>query len=113
MSQKFNKTLIFCMLTFGLLSVNCSKTNNNSPDISQNPFFKQSTLPFQAPQFDKIKDSDYQPAIEEGMKQQLEEIQKIADNPEAPTFENTMVALEKSGQLLTRVQLVFNAITSR
>jgi len=112
MIQKFNKPLIFCMLTFGLLSLNCSKTNNNSPDISQNPFLTQSTLPFQAPQFDKIKDSDYQPAIEEGMKQQLAEIRKIADNTEPPTFENTMVALEKSGKLLTRVQLAFNAITS-
>ena len=112
MIHKFNKTLILSMLAFGLISLKCSKTNNNSSDSGLNPFFTKSTLPFQAPQFDKIKDSDYQPAIEEGMKQQLAEIQKIADNTEPPTFENTMVALEKSGQLLTRVQLAFNAITS-
>ena len=77
-----------------------------------NPFFTASKLPFQAPPFDKIKDSDYKPAIEKGMQQELEEIKKIADNPDPPTFENTLVALEKSGQLLDRVTLVFNAITS-
>jgi peptidyl-dipeptidase Dcp len=82
-----------------------------TPD-SANPFFAQSTLPFQAPPFDKIKDSDFQPAIEEGMKQQLAEVEKIADQGDAPTFENTLVALEKSGVLLDRVQHVFNALTS-
>ncbi|GLQ88004.1 peptidyl-dipeptidase Dcp [Dyella flagellata] len=79
---------------------------------ASNPFFTVSTLPYQAPPFDKIKDSDYQPAIEEGMRQQLDEVEKIANNPESPTFENTYVALEKSGVLLTRVMAVFNAITA-
>jgi peptidyl-dipeptidase Dcp len=76
-----------------------------------NPFFTASTLPYQAPPFDKIKDSDYQPAIEEGMKRQLEEIRTIADNPEPPTFENTYVAMEKSGVMLDRVMAAFNAVT--
>jgi peptidyl-dipeptidase Dcp len=76
-----------------------------------NPFFAPSTLPLQAPPFDKIKDSDYQPAIEAGMAQQREEVRAIAENPDAPTFENTLVALEKSGQLFHRVVLVFNAVT--
>ena len=57
-----------------------------------NPFYSPSTLPFQAPPFDKIKDDDYQPAIEAGMAQQLEEIQAIANDPAPPTFENTFVA---------------------
>ncbi len=78
---------------------------------SANPFFAASTLPFQAPPFDKIKESDYQPAIEEGMKQHLADIEKIADNPEAPTFENTFVAMEKAGPLLTRVMHAFDAVT--
>ena len=65
-----------------------------------NPFYAESTLPFQAPPFDKIKDSDYQPAIEAGMAQQLQETDAIANNPAAPTFENTIVAMEKTGQLL-------------
>ncbi|HKR77845.1 MAG TPA: peptidyl-dipeptidase Dcp [Rhodanobacter sp.] len=77
-----------------------------------NPFFAASTLPFQAPPFDKIKDGDYQPAIEKGMADQLAEWQKIAANPEPSTFENTFVPLEKSGALLHRVMAVFNGVTS-
>src|SRR5271156_1428155 len=76
-----------------------------------NPFYAPSILPFQAPSFDKIQDSDYQPAIEAGMVQQLAEIRVIADNPEPPSFENTVVALEKSGRLLDRVNSVFDAVT--
>ncbi|HEU5397846.1 MAG TPA: dipeptidyl carboxypeptidase II, partial [Gammaproteobacteria bacterium] len=70
---------------------------------SANPFYAPSTLPLQAPPWDKIKDSDYEPALFAGMKQQLAEVDAIANNPEAPTFENTIVAMEKTGQLLTRV----------
>jgi peptidyl-dipeptidase Dcp len=72
-----------------------------------NPFYAPSTLPFHAPPFDKIKDDDYQPAIEAGMAEQLSEIQAIADNPALPTFENVLVALEKSGQLLRRARAAF------
>jgi peptidyl-dipeptidase Dcp len=78
----------------------------------QNPFYTTSSLPFQAPPFDKIKDSDYQPAIDAGMDEQLKEVEAIANNPAPPTFENTLVALEKSGQLLDRVWNVFNGVTS-
>src|SRR5277367_5548017 len=77
-----------------------------------NPFYAPSTLPFQAPPFDKIQDSDYQPAIEAGMAHQLTEIRSITDNPELPTFENTLVSLERSGRLLDRVMSVFSAVTS-
>ena len=76
-----------------------------------NPFYAASTLPFQAPAFDKIKNSDFKPAIEEGMKQQMAEIQKVTNNPAAPTFENTMVEMEKSGRLLSRVGAVLNVLT--
>ena len=72
-----------------------------------NPFFAPSTLPYQYPRFDQIKDSDYAPAFEEGMRQQRAEMDAIANDPEAPTFENTIVAMERSGQLLTRVANVF------
>ncbi|MEN5117087.1 peptidyl-dipeptidase Dcp [Luteimonas sp. TWI662] len=78
---------------------------------ADNPLFVASTLPFQAPPFDKLKDADYQPAIEEGMKQHLAEIRKIADNTEAPTFENTIEAMERSGELLTRAANVFFMLT--
>ena len=76
-----------------------------------NPFFAPSTLPFHAPPFDKIKDEDFQPAIEAGMAQQQAEIERIVSNPDAPTFKNTLVALEKSGQLLDRVMAAFNGVT--
>ena len=76
-----------------------------------NPFYAPSTLPFQAPPFDKIKDSDYQPAIEAGMAQQLKEMKAIADNPAAPTFENTLVAMEKTGQLFNRAMMAFSGVT--
>src|ERR1043165_8947809 len=76
-----------------------------------NPFFSPSPLPFQAPQFDKIKDSDYKPALEEGMKRQLAEIDTIANNPEPATFANTIEAMERSGDLLTRTAKVFFAMT--
>jgi peptidyl-dipeptidase Dcp len=77
-----------------------------------NPFFAKSTLPFQAPPFDKIKDADYKPAIEKGMAERLDEVEKIANNANPPTFENTYVALEKTGALLGRVMSTFNAVTS-
>jgi len=78
----------------------------------ENPFYAPSTLPFQAPPFDKIKDSDYRPAIDAGMAQQIHEVEAIANNPAPATFENTIVALERTGQLLTRVMGVFNCLTS-
>ena len=76
-----------------------------------NPFYAASTLPFQAPPFDKIKNADYQSAIDAGMAKQLEEVGAIAGNPAPPTFENTIVALEKTGHLFMRVMLVFNGVT--
>ncbi len=76
-----------------------------------NPFYEPSALPFHAPPFDKIKDADYQPAIEAGMAAQLAEIHEIADNPAAPTFENTLIPLEKSGLLLQRASAAFDAVT--
>ena len=82
-----------------------------APFTQDNPFAKPSSLPMQAPPFDKIKDSDFQPALEEGIRQQQVEVRAIADNKDAPTFDNTIVALEKSGQMLIRVERVFFALT--
>lgn len=76
------------------------------------PFFAPSPLPFEAPEFDKIQDSDYQPAIEAGIAEQLREVAAIAESAEPATFENTFAALERTGQLLTRVMAVFGAVTS-
>ena len=74
-------------------------------------FAEASTLPFHAPDFTRIKDSDYQPAIEQGIAIQLAEVAAIANNPEPATFDNTIVALERSGQMLSRVYSVFSALT--
>ncbi|NYA41840.1 peptidyl-dipeptidase Dcp [Serratia fonticola] len=78
----------------------------------ENPFFAASQLSFQAPRFDVISESDYAPAIAAGIQQKLAEVEKIANNPAEPTFDNTFVALEKSGALLTRTMNVFGAMTS-
>ncbi len=76
-----------------------------------NPFYAPSRLPFNAPPFDRIKDHDYQPAIEAGMAQQLAEINRIADSTAPPTFENTFVAMERSGRLLNRSLAAFNCVS--
>jgi peptidyl-dipeptidase Dcp len=76
-----------------------------------NPFYAPSTLPFQAPPFDRIKDEDYQPAIEVGMTEQLAEIERIADDSAAPTFVNTFVAMERSGRLLDRALSAFRGVS--
>jgi peptidyl-dipeptidase Dcp len=74
---------------------------------ASNPFAKESTLPFRYPAFDKITNQDYKPAFEEGMRQHAAEIDAIANNKAAPTFDNTIVAMERAGQLLNRVSTVF------
>ncbi|MDF4003740.1 peptidyl-dipeptidase Dcp [Luteibacter sp. PPL552] len=86
-------------------------TTAAAPSAHVNPLLTRSPLPFEAPPFDKILDADFQPAIEEGMKQQMAEIDAIAQSPDEPTFENTVVAMEKSGELLGRAQSVFSALT--
>ena len=83
-----------------------------APAQGQNPLLVASTLPFQAPVFDRIQDSHYQPAIEAGMRQHLAEVRTIADNRQAPTFANTIEAMERSGALLTRATSTFFAMTS-
>jgi peptidyl-dipeptidase Dcp len=88
-----------------------SSQTSNAQAAGKNPFFDESTLPFQAPPFDKIKDADYQPALEEGMRRQLAEVEAVADNKAAPTFDNTVVALERTGSLLARVSRVFFGLT--
>ncbi|MGX9719943.1 M3 family metallopeptidase [Stenotrophomonas acidaminiphila] len=72
-----------------------------------NPFFAESPLPLHYPQFDRIKDTDFAPAFDAGMAQQLKEVEAIANNPAPPTFDNTLIALENSGAILDRATTVF------
>ncbi|MBD8629226.1 M3 family metallopeptidase [Oxalobacteraceae sp. CFBP 8753] len=78
---------------------------------ASNPFAKPSTLQYGYPAFDKIKNEHFAPAFDEGMREQAAEIAKIANNKAAPTFDNTIVAMERSGQLLGRVRAVFYTLT--
>ena len=107
-------TTIF-VLSFALVLGLATLSATQAADTAfgpQNPFYAPSTLPFQAPPFDKIKDSDYQPAIEAGMAQQKKEMQEIANNPDPPTFQNTLVAMEKTGRLLHRASAAFFAVSA-
>jgi len=102
------------VLAAGVIMMSSSVVAAESSDTGfgpGNPFYAPSALPFQAPPFDRIKDGDYQPAIEAGMAEQRKEIRAIADNPAAPTFENTIVAMEKTGALFQRAYAAFNAVT--
>ena len=86
------------------------KTASSASLPASSPFAKPSTLPFQAPDFSKIKDSDYLPALLAGMAQQKNEVAAIANSKAKPTFGNTVVAMERSGALLERANLAFQAV---
>lgn len=112
MKQLFMITIIAASATLS----SCGNTTNTAAEnaaaaIANNYFLQKDTLPFYAPDFTKIKDADFKPAMEEGMKRQLAEVEKIASNKDSATFDNTILALETSGQLLHRVTAVFNLLT--
>ncbi|MET9339524.1 M3 family metallopeptidase [Nonomuraea sp. NPDC003804] len=80
--------------------------------MAENPFFAPSSLPYQLPRFEEISEEHYLPAFERGMADHLAEVDAIANNPEAPTFDNTIAALERSGQILNRTATVFFSIAA-
>jgi len=84
----------------------------SAADPTDNPLLKESALPYHFPPFDKIKNEDFQPAIEAGMREQLKEIDPIANSSEQPTFDNTIVALEKTGRLLDRADRIFSNLNA-
>ena len=105
---------VTAVILFGVIAMGAIYASGVAGDAKfgpANPFYAASALPFHAPPFDKIKDEDYQPAIEAGMAEEISEIQTIADNPAAPTFENTLVAMEKAGQLLRRSLAAFHGVS--
>jgi len=93
-------------------SVAPGATHQRTSAMADNPFAAPSTLPLGLPPFDRIRDSDYLPAYEAGMRRQLEEVAAIAHKPQSATFDNTIVALERSGQLLERVDVVFSRLNA-
>src|SRR5262249_33150889 len=80
--------------------------------MRDNPLLTESSLPFQAPAFDAIVDADFAPAFDAAMSQHMAQADRITGNSEPPTFENTLAALERSGQTLTRVSMIFGALAS-
>jgi peptidyl-dipeptidase Dcp len=101
---------LIALVVVGLLGIQFVTVRSARAEVhvtASNPFLAPSTLQFQAPPFDKIAESDYTPAIEAGMKRQIAETETIANNADAPTFANTIEAMERSGDLLTRVAKVF------
>ena len=84
--------------------------NFYAAEMTDNPLLKESSLPYQYPHFDRIKEEHFVPAMEAGMAEQLKEIDAIANNPAAPTFENTLAAMERSGKMLERAQRVFSGL---
>lgn len=97
------KKTFFLVIIVGFLFLGSSKQG-------ENPFFREFNTPFQVPPFGEIKEEHYLPAFKEGMKQQQQEIEAIVNNPEAPTFENTIEALENSGALLRKASNVFDIL---
>jgi peptidyl-dipeptidase Dcp len=109
--KRMKKAVVLFVITMAAISSCTHTTPSKDPSAAGNPFAAASTLPYGAPDFTKIHDQDFKPAFEEGMRQQLQEIDSIANNPEAPSFGNTLVAMEKSGAMLNRVNNVLDLLT--
>lgn len=106
-NEKFMKNLVIAAAMTCMVCA-CSQQSTES----ENPFFSEFQSPYGSPDFDRIQLADYEPAFLKGIEQQNQEIKAIVENPEAPTFENTIVALDNSGEILSRVSGVFFALTS-
>ena len=110
--MKLNKTFLTLGLAAALLQMPASSFAQNAGGSRQNPLLQKSSLPFGAPDFSKIQESDYLPAFEAAIKDQRANIQKIVSNKKKPTFQNTILAFEESGVLLDRVTSIFYGLTS-
>lgn len=114
--KNITSIMLISALGFNIACTSMKNTDTKQDTIvdaalANNPFMKKSSLQYQAPEFDRIKDEHFKPAFEYGLKQNVSEIEKIANNTEVPTFENTILALEKSGEVLKRAQIVFYNLT--
>jgi peptidyl-dipeptidase Dcp len=113
--RKSSALLVFLLpLLVGALSAaeKSPVAAQNKKSMTANPLLTESTLPFYVPPFDKIKNEHFTPAYEQGMAEELKEVEKIAVDPEKPTFENTIVAMERSGELLARVDRIFSNLNA-
>src|SRR5579872_1758789 len=109
------RTILFAATAFAIVAAPAVAAPHKSPPAAArmsatNPFAKPSTLPFQAPDFSRIKDTDYLPALLAGMAQQKQEVLAIANQAAPATFGNTVVQMERSGLMLERANLAFSAV---
>jgi len=111
--KDFSVIAIIIMVVIGSIFSSCSKTSETPAEAltTDNPFFSEFDTPFKVPPFDVIRPEHFIPAYERGMEQQKAEIEKLVNNPEAPTFDNTIVALDRSGKLLSEVSRVFGGLS--
>ena len=107
-----NFLILFVTMVMMYSCDNQGGSTEGGSDSATNILFQESTLPYKTIPFDKIKEADFMPAFEEGMKQQITEIDRIANDTATPTFDNTLAAMEKSGRLLDRANRAFDALTS-
>jgi len=107
------KILIIMLMAVGLIFAACAKKSETPAEATgtDNPFFAEYDTPFKVPPFDIIKPEHFIPAYEKGMEQQKAEIEKLVSNPEAPTFDNTIVSLDRAGKLLSDVSRVFGGLS--
>ena len=110
LSRRHSLQSAFLLAVAGLTLPMIARAQSPTADATaaENPLLIESALPYHLPPFDRIKDADFEPAYTEGMADHLKEVEAIATNPEAPTFQNTVVALERSGRLLERVERTFS-----
>ena len=104
-----NKTFLILLVIGNILTIEAQEKNENT---TMNPFFQAFDTPFNVPPFDKIKNEHFKPAIIEGIKKHEEEINAIANSEATPTFENTILAMENAGELLSNVNTVFSNLNS-
>src|SRR5881398_3156189 len=111
-SAEATLSLIVAMTHIAAISVIAQTSPVQNPNMADNPLLSESSLPYHVPPFDKIKDEHFVPAIEAGMREQLKEVEAVANNSETPTFDNTIVALERTGRLLDRAQRTFSNLNA-
>src|SRR5881409_211111 len=105
-------SVIVAMTHIAAISVIAQTSPVQNPNMADNPLLSESSLPYHIPPFDKIKDEHFEPAIEAGMREELNEVEAVANNSEKPIFDNTIVALERTGRLLDRAERTFENLNA-
>src|SRR5881227_2359075 len=111
-SAEATLSLIVAMTHIAAISVIAQTSPVQNPNMADNPLLSESSLPYHIPPFDKIKDEHFEPAIEAGMREEVKEVEAVANNSEKPTFDNTIVALERTGRLLDRAERIFENLNA-